>query len=69
MAGASGGRKAVCHGLVGEEGIHVFHGPSMLASPNVRDMVLEGNPYHEEALEVAEMAGIDYTVNVMMELR
>ncbi len=66
MAGASGGRKAVCPGLVGEESTYVFHGPEFLSSPNARDLVLEGNPCHEEALEVAKMAGADFIVNVTL---
>lgn len=66
MAGASGGRKAVCPGLVGEESTYVFHGPEFLSSPSARDLVLEGNPCHEEALEVAKMAGADFIVNVTL---
>ncbi|MDI7247194.1 MAG: nickel-dependent lactate racemase [Bacillota bacterium] len=66
MAGASGGRKAVCPGLVGEESTYVFHGPEFLSSPNARDLVLDGNPCHEEALEVAKMAGADFIVNVTL---
>ncbi len=34
MAGASGGRKSVCPGLVSRQSTHVFHGAEMLASPN-----------------------------------
>ena len=39
----------------------------MLASPNARDLVLEENPCHEEALEVALMAGVDFIVNVTLD--
>ncbi|MGE5549865.1 MAG: lactate racemase domain-containing protein [Bacteroidota bacterium] len=67
MAGASGGRKSICPGLVGEQSTFVFHGAPMLASPLARDLVLEGNPCHEEALEVARMAGADYIVNVTLD--
>ncbi|MEW5867103.1 MAG: lactate racemase domain-containing protein, partial [Bacillota bacterium] len=66
MAGASGGRKSVCPGLVGEESTYIFHGPEFLSSPNARDLALEGNPCHEEALEVAKMAGVDFIVNVTL---
>lgn len=66
MVGASGGRKSVCPGLVGEESTYVFHGPEFLSSPNARDLILEGNPCHEEALEVAKMAGVDFIVNVTL---
>jgi|GEM_PF-65885 len=66
MAGTSGGRKSVCPGLIGEESTYVFHGPEFLSSPNARDLVLEGNPCHEESLEVAKMAGVDFIVNVTL---
>ena len=42
MAGASGGRKAVCPGLIGEESTYIFHGAGFLSSPNARDLVLAG---------------------------
>jgi nickel-dependent lactate racemase len=67
MAGASGGRKAVCPGLIGEDSTHIFHGPEFLSSPNSADLVLEGNPCHEESLEVAKMAGVDFIVNVTLD--
>ena len=66
MAGASGGRKSVCAGLISRDSTYVFHGPAFLDSPNARDLVLEGNPVHEEALEVAEAAGVDFIVNVTL---
>jgi lactate racemase len=67
MAGASGGRKSVCPGIVGELSTYVFHGAPMMAHPMARDLVLEGNPCHEESLEVAEMAGADFIVNVTLD--
>ena len=67
MAGVSGGRKSVCPGLLGEEGTYVFHGAEMLASKNVRDLNITDNPVHEEALEVAIMAGVDFIVNVTLD--
>lgn len=69
MAGVSGGRKSICPGLVGKESTHIFHGPEFLSSPCAQDLVLEGNPCHEEALEVAKMAGADFIVNVTLNSR
>ena len=66
MAGASGGRKAICPGLVGEETTYVFHGPELMAHPNSHDLLLDGNPVHEESLEVARMAGVDFLLNVTL---
>jgi len=67
MAGASGGRKAICPGILGEEGTHVFHSAALMAHPLARDLVLEGNPVHEESLAVARMAGADFIVNVTLD--
>jgi len=67
MAGASGGRKSICPGLIGEESIYIFHGAPMLASPNARDLIIDDNPCHQEALEVAKKAGADYIINVTLD--
>jgi nickel-dependent lactate racemase len=67
MAGASGGRKAICPAIAGTETVHRFHGPDLLGSPKAADMVLDGNPCSEEALEVARMAGCDFIVNVTLD--
>jgi nickel-dependent lactate racemase len=67
MAGVSGGRKSICPGLVGEASTYIFHGPTFLASSNAQNLMLEGNPCHDEALEVAKMAGVDYIVNVTLD--
>jgi len=67
MAGVSGGRKAICPGLISEKSTQLIHGGSILSSPRARDLVLEGNPVHEEAKEVARMAGCDFIVNVTLD--
>ena len=67
MAGASGGRKSICPGLIGEESIYIFHGAPMLASPKVSDLIIDDNPCHQEALEVAKKAGADYILNVTLD--
>jgi len=67
MAGASGGRKSICPGLIGEESIYIFHGAPMLASPKASDLVIDDNPCHQEALEVAKKAGADYIINVTLD--
>lgn len=66
MAGASGGRKAVCPGLIGEGSTFVFHGVPFMAHPDSRDLNIEGNPVHEESLEVAKFVGVDFLVNVTL---
>ncbi|MFP4058823.1 MAG: nickel-dependent lactate racemase [Candidatus Brocadiia bacterium] len=66
MAGYSGGRKAVFPGLSDLRSIQRFHGPGFLEDPRAASGVLEGNPCHREACEVARLAGADFTVNVAM---
>ena len=67
MAGVSGGRKAICPGIIAEDSTYLLHSGPILASPMARDLVLEGNPVHEEALRVARTAGCDMIVNVTLD--
>lgn len=66
LAGYSGGRKAICPGLVGNQVIRFAHGPRIIDHPKATIGVLRGNPFHEEALAVARKAGIDFCVNVIL---
>jgi len=67
MAGVSGGRKGICPALVDQRTIERFHGPEFLESPFADNLVLQGNPCHEEALDVARTVGVDFTVNVTLD--
>jgi nickel-dependent lactate racemase len=67
MAGASGGRKSICPGLISESSTHALHSGPILHSPHARDLVLEGNPVHEESLRVAKLAGCDMIINVTLD--
>ncbi len=67
MAGASGGRKSICPGLLAEDSTYVLHSGPVLASPRATNLILEGNPVHEESLRVAKMAGCDMSVNVTLD--
>lgn len=67
MAGASGGRKSICPGLMGEASTHLLHSGPVLSSPQATDLILEGNPVHEEALRVARMVGCDFIVNATLD--
>ncbi len=69
MAGISGGRKGVCPALVNTTTIQKFHGVEFLEHPNATNLVLEGNPCHEEALEVAQTVGVDFIVNTTLDHR
>jgi len=66
MAGYSGGRKAICPGLMGVDTMRVLHGPKLLGHPLACEGQIEGNPFHRQALEVAQRAGVDFTLNVAM---
>lgn len=67
MAGFSGGRKAVCPGLAALETVRNFHGPAFLADPAATNGRLHGNPLHEEARSIARMAGVDFSLNVVLD--
>jgi nickel-dependent lactate racemase len=69
MAGASGGRKAVCPALVSKKTIEKFHSAQTLDSPLAANLVLEGNPCHEESLEIALKAGVDFIINTVLNRR
>jgi nickel-dependent lactate racemase len=69
MTGISGGRKGVCPALVNTTTIEKFHGVEFLEHPNATNLVLEGNPCHEEALEVAQTVGVDFLVNTTLDNR
>ncbi len=64
FTGISGGRKSICPGLVDVKTIQKFHGPLYLEDPRTTNLVLDGNPCHEEALEVANTVGVDFSINV-----
>lgn len=67
MAGASGGRKSICPGLLGERSTYLLHSGPILASAKASDLILDGNPVHQEALRVARMAGCEMIVNVTLD--
>jgi lactate racemase len=67
MAGFSGGRKAICPGLANLETLQKFHSPQFLENPCATNLVLDGNPCHQEAMEVAERVGADFLINVTVD--
>lgn len=67
MAGFSGGRKLICPGIASLETVKVMHSPKILEHPNAREGVMEGNPFHEEVIEIVKMAGMDFMLNVALD--
>jgi len=66
MAGFSGGRKAICPGICGEETIAEWHKPRFLEHKNAKTGQLHNNPVHEEGTWIARKAGCDFLVNVVL---
>ncbi len=67
MAGYSGGRKVLCPGLTAMPCMRQFHGPDFMDHPASVTGVLEGNPCHITAMEVADRAGCDFAVHVALD--
>jgi len=62
-AGYGGGRKGVLPAVSGEETIK--HNHAMLLHPNAKTGVLDGNPIHEDMIEAAKLAKVDFILNVI----
>jgi nickel-dependent lactate racemase len=67
MAGFSGGRKLIAPGCAGELTIKGLHSPRFLEDPRCREGSIEQNPLHQELLEIAQMTGHDFIVNVSLD--
>jgi len=65
-AGYSGGRKAILPGISSFETMKFMHSFKMIEHPMVTNCVLDGNPFHEYGIRVAELAGVDFIVNVVI---
>jgi len=63
-AGYGGGRKSVLPAVAGEESIK--HNHAMLLHPKAKTGVLEGNPIHEDMVEAAKLARVDFILNVVI---
>ena len=66
FAGFSGGRKSVAPGLSSANAIRKNHGYAMIEHPNAQAGILKGNPIHEDLVEQAKMANLDFIVNVLL---
>ncbi len=64
FAGYGGGRKSVLPGVSGEETIQ--HNHAMFLDAKARTGILEGNPVHEDTLEAAKMAKVDFILNIVV---
>ena len=67
MAGYSGGRKLLAPGVAHADTITSFHHVRLLEHPLATNAVLDGNPLHDELLQIAAMTGNVYAVNVVLD--
>jgi nickel-dependent lactate racemase len=67
MAGYSGGRKVIAPGLAHAETITTFHSARFMADPNAINCQIEGNPLHEEQLEIVRMLGGALALNTVVD--
>lgn len=61
-AGFSGGRKSILPGIAGFKTLKAHHSFPIRPDKTVYGW-LEGNPFHEESLKAARIAGVDFIVN------
>ena len=67
MAGYSGGRKVIAPGIAGKETITTFHNAHFMGNPKASNCVLDGNPLHEEQLEIVRMLGGALALNTVID--
>tara|TARA_E500000331_G_scaffold68664_1_gene63338 strand:+ start:155 stop:1444 length:1290 start_codon:yes stop_codon:yes gene_type:complete len=67
MAGYSGGRKVIAPGVAHAETITTFHSARYMEDPLAANCNLEGNPLHEDQLEIVEMVGGALAMNLVID--
>jgi nickel-dependent lactate racemase len=67
MAGYSGGRKVVAPGVAHADTIRTFHSARFMEDPFASSCNLQGNPLHEEQLEIVRMIGEIYGLNTVID--
>ena len=67
FAGFSGGRKSVLPGVCDKTTVLGNHCGEFIASPYARTGILDGNPLHTDMMAAAEMAKLQFIVNVVID--
>ena len=67
FAGFSGGRKSVLPGVCDKTTVLGNHCGEFIASPYARTGILENNPLHTDMVAAAEMAKLQFIVNVVID--
>lgn len=66
FAGFSGGRKSVAPGVFSVRAAYKNHGYKMIEHPCAKAGILKGNPIHEDMVEQARIAKLNFIVNVIL---
>ena len=66
FAGFSGGRKSILPGVASRSSILANHSYENIGNEDASTGILDGNPVHEGATEAAELAGLDFVLNVVL---
>jgi nickel-dependent lactate racemase len=66
FAGFSGGRKSIAPGVFSVRSAYHNHSYRMVEHPQARAGILKGNPLHEDLVEQAQMARLNFIVNVLL---
>ncbi len=67
MAGYSGGRKVIAPGVAHADTIRTFHSARFMENPRAASCILDGNPLHEEQLEIVHRLGETYAFNTVID--
>jgi len=67
MAGYSGGRKVITPGVAHASTITRLHTATYIEDPLSANCVMDGNPLHQEQLEVVEMLGGAFALNTVID--
>ena len=67
MAGYSGGRKVIAPGVAHKDTITTFHNARFMSHAKADSCILDGNPLHEEQLEIVRMLGRVLAVNTVLD--
>ena len=67
MAGYSGGRKVITPGICHEQTIRRLHSAVYMEHPKATNCVLEGNPLHQEQLEIVHLLGTVLGINTIID--
>ena len=67
FAGFSGGRKSIFPGIAENTAILRNHCAENIAHPKAKAGILDGNPIHAEMLHAAEMSGLSFILNTVLD--